>query len=72
MMGGMRHDSWIGNRMITAKAEHAVPLFEQPAHTVMNGVVGIDAGQLFQCHITGVMPQPRRTEIASGFSEHVG
>ena len=28
--------------MVAAEAEHAVPLFEQSAHTVMNGVVGIE------------------------------
>ena len=58
--------------MIAAEAEHAVPLLEQSVHTVMNGVVGIDPGQLFQCHITRVMLQSRRAEIASGFGEYVG
>ena len=58
--------------MVAAEAEHAVPLLEQSAHTVMNGIVGIDPGQAFQRHITRVMPKSRLAEIASSFGKHVG
>ena len=58
--------------MVAAEAEHAVPFLEQSVHTVMNGVVGVDPGQLLQLHITRVMPESWRAEIASGFGEHVG
>ena len=58
--------------MVAAEAEHAAPVLEQSVHTVMNGVVGIDPGQVFKRHITRVMPKSRRAEIASSFGKHIG